>query len=104
MKSVGLAVLALVLFLGLGWVFMGNDLAMRKVFAPAHEQVRRETFEQSKAYQQGMVQDLRNMQFAYVQADSEHKAALASVIRHRFADYPTDQLPADLRQFLKEIQ
>ena len=86
------------------WALAGNNLAMKKVFAPAHEQVRRDTFEQSKAYQEGMVQELRAMHFEYIQASPEHKSALASVIRHRVADFPVDQLPADLQSFVQEIQ
>ena len=45
-------ILALALFMGLGWVAQGNSFFMYKFFAPKQEQVRRETFEQSKAYRQ----------------------------------------------------
>jgi hypothetical protein len=104
LKMTAFGALALVALIALGWFFAGNNLAMMKVFMPAQEQVRRETFEQSKAYQEGMVQELRAMQFEYVKAAPAHKAALASVIRHRVADFPIGELPADLRVFLKEIQ
>ena len=63
MKIVGICVLAIILLLGLGWLVTGNDFFLFKVFAPKYEQVRRETFEQSKAYNQGMIQELQNMQF-----------------------------------------
>lgn len=80
-----------------------GDLAMFKFFAPKVEQVRRETFEQSKAYRSGSVQELENMQFEYIKADPAHKAALASIIRHRAADLPSDALPSDLYSFIKNL-
>jgi hypothetical protein len=102
-KAVGLSVLALLVLLALGWIFAGNNLAMRKVFAPATEQVRRETFENSKAYRDGMVQELRAMQFEYMKADEAHKAGMANVIRHRAAGFPEDALPSDLKTFIQEL-
>lgn len=103
MKAVGLSVLALVGLIALGWIFAGNDLAMMKVFAPAKEQVRRETFEESKAYRDGMVQELRAMQFEYLKADPAHQAGMANVIRHRLAGFPETALPYDLQIFIKEL-
>lgn len=87
----------------LGWVAAGNDLAMAAFFAPKYEQVRRTTFEQSKAYNDGMAQELRAMQFEYIKADDKHKAALASVIRHRAAGFPEQNLPSDLNQFIRSL-
>ena len=97
---------AVVLFLSLGvtWIAQGNDFFLYRTFAPKYEQARRETFEQSKAYNQGMIQELQNMQFEYIKADSEHKAALADIILHRAADYPEDKMPNDLRQFINQLK
>lgn len=103
-QIIGIFVLVLVALLGLGWLFQGQDFFLYKVFAPKYEQVRRETFEQSKAYNQGMVQELQNMQFEYVKADTNHQAALASIILHRTADYPEDKMPADLREFVQKLK
>lgn len=103
MKAIGLSILVLAGLIGLGWLLAGNNLAMMKVFAPATEQVRRETFENSKAYRDGMVQELRAMQFEYMRADDAHKAGMANVIRHRLAGFPEDALPYDLQQFIKEL-
>jgi hypothetical protein len=88
---------------GIGWFAAGNNLALQKVFAPAHEQVRRDTFEQSKAYRDGAVQELRAMQFEYLKADPAHKAGLAAVIKHRAVGVPADALPYDLSLFIKEL-
>lgn len=86
------------------WVLTGNDFFLYKVFAPKYEQVRRETFEQSKAYNQGMVQELQNMQFEYAKATKEQQHALAAIILHRAADYDERQLPPDLRGFIAGLR
>lgn len=86
------------------WVVMGNDFFLYKMFAPKMEQIRRETFEQSKAYNQGMVQELENMQFQYVQAQPEQQKALAPIILHRAADYDINKLPVNLRNFVEDLR
>jgi hypothetical protein len=88
--------------LALGWISKANDLAMFKLFAPKREQARRETFEQSKAYRQGAIQELQNMQFQYEQAEPAHKAALAAIILRRAADF--QDLPSDLRGFVQSLK
>ena len=103
MKATGIVLLVIGALLALGWIFEGNDLAKKKVFAPATESVRRETFENSKAYRDGMVQELRAMQFEYMKADDVHKAGMANVIRHRAAGFPEDAMPSDLKTFIKEL-
>ena len=94
----------LVLTLGFGWLSAGNDFAMFKYFAPRQEAVRRQVFEQTKSYNQGMIQELQNMQFEYVQADKGHQDALRSIILHRAADFDESRLPADLRDFIKDLR
>jgi len=103
-QAIGTALAVLCAILALTWIVQGNDFFLYKAFAPKYEAARRETFEQTKAYNQGMVQELQNMQFEYVKADKAHKAALASIILHRAADYPEDKLPADLRNFIRELK
>ena len=96
----------LVLAVGLGtlWMLAINNTALNRVLLPVLEDTRRTTFEHSKAYQEGMVQDLRSMQFEYINAAPEHKAALASVILHRSADFPESEMPADLVLFLRQLR
>lgn len=99
------AVLAFFLLLiAAGAAVHGSQFFLFKLFAPAMEDARRETFENSKAYNQGTVQELQNMQFEYIKAAPEHKAALAAVILHRAADYPEDQMPSALRSFVQSIK
>lgn len=103
-KAIGVGLGSIAVILGLTWALQGNDFFLYKTFAPKYEAVRRETFEQSKAYNQGMVQELQNMQFQYIQADKEHKAALASLILHRAADYDSDRFPPDLYAFVSGLR
>lgn len=103
-KGFGIGVLVLTLLLGLTWIFQGNDFFMYKFFGLKYENTRREIFEQSKSYNQGVIQELQNMQFEYIKADEAHKNALASIILHRSADYDVDRLPADLRAFINELK
>lgn len=103
-KGVGFVLAFVIVMFVMAWAVQGNDFFMAKVFMPKYEQVRRETFEQSKAYNQGMVQELQNMQFEYIKADDAHKAALASIILHRVADYDENKLPTDLYGFIRQLR
>ena len=105
-RAVGVTLLVVVLLSGLGWLVQGNNFFLYKVFAPKYEQVRRDTFEQSKAYNQGMIQELQNMQFEYVKATPDQQAALASIILHRAADFDLEQpeVPPDLRRFIQQLR
>lgn len=103
MKDLKMGLCAVCVFMALGWAFTANYTVMTSVFAPKQEQIRRETFEQSKAYRQGMIQELQNMQFQYIQADDQHKKGLAAIIKHRAADVPSDVLPNDLREFVEGL-
>ena len=100
----GCVIGALALSLGFGWVSAGNDFFLYKFFAPRQEAVRRQVFEQTKSYNQGMIQELQNMQFEYVKADPAHQAALRSIILHRAADFDESRLPEDLRAFIKDLR
>ncbi len=108
MKDVSLFIVCAVAFvvvaLGLSWIIQGNDFFLYKTFAPQYEKARRETFEESKAYRQGMIQELQNMQFQYEQADQGHRDALASIIIHRAADFKEEDMPFDLRVFIHSLK
>ena len=97
-------IFVIVFFLGLTWLFTGNEFFLYKYFAPKQEAVRRQVFEQTKSYNQGMIQELQNMQFEYVKATDSQKDALASIILHRTADYDETKLPYDLRTFINELK
>jgi hypothetical protein len=102
MKTTLIITASILALVALIWALTANDLAMAKVFNPKFEQVRRETFEQSKSYRQGAIQELQNMQFQYEQASPEHKAALASIIMRRAADF--QDLPSDIQSFVSSLK
>ncbi len=102
--GIAAVVLLIAALLGMTWLVQGNEFFLQKYFAPKMEDVRRETFEHSKAYNQGMIQELQKMQFDYVKADEKHKDALASIILHRVADYDIEKLPENLRRFVQELR
>jgi hypothetical protein len=104
LKGISIGLLFLIAVISLGWIVEGNNFILYKFFAPKQEAVRRQVFEQSKAYNQGMIQELQNMQFEYIKASPEHKAALASLILHRAADYNENEMPYDLKVFIHELK
>lgn len=104
MKIFGICAAGVIAIFAIGWIGMANDLAMFSFFAPKYEQVRRTTFEQSKAYNQGMIQNLQQAQQEYTLATDDQKAALVSILRHRFADYPEENLPPYLQSFLHTLR
>lgn len=104
MKVFGVVIAALAVFLALIWVFQGNDFFLYRAFAPKYEQVRRETFEQTKSYKQGTIQELQNMQFEYIKSDKAHQDALADIILRRAADFGDENLPTDLRSFVQKLR
>jgi hypothetical protein len=101
------AIAVLLVFLSASWIVQGNDWFVLKVFAPKLENTRRMNFENSRAFNQGMVQELENMQFEYTKStDEKAKAALASVILHRASGYNlNDTTVSDgLRKFINELK
>ncbi len=103
---IGFFVALFVLMAG-GWLVQGNDFFMYKFWAPKQETVRRQVFEQTRSFNQGMIQELQNMQFEYVkEKDSQAKAALASIILHRASGYNLEDsaVPADLRSFISKLK
>lgn len=98
----GIGILALLF--GLTWIAEGNDFFLYQVFAPKRAAVERQVFEETKSYNDGMAQQLSSMELDYIKASPEQKAALRSVILHRYAGYDEARLPLDLRSFLSSIR
>lgn len=97
----------LVLVFGLSWIATGNDFFLYKYFAPKQEQVRRQVFEQTRSFNQGMIQELENMEFEYEKTtDPDAKKALAGIILHRASGYNLDDpdVPESLREFIQKLK
>ena len=103
-RRIGIIIGVCLIPIAMLWFIQGNDFVLYKFWAPKYEGVRREVFEQTKSYNQGMIQELQNMQFEYIKADEQEQAALAEIILHRSADFPDDKLPYDLRIFITELR
>ena len=86
------------------WGVAYHDLIFTSFFAPKFENVRRNTFEQSKSFRDGSIQELENMRFEYVKASPEHKVALKDIIIHRATEVPEDALPQDLYNFIQGLK
>lgn len=104
MKELIAWILGILTIIALVWLFAFNGLAMMKVINPMAEDIRRDTFENTKSYRDGMVQELRAMQLDYIRADDKIKPALAQAILHKAAGVPEDALPSDLRSFLATLR
>jgi hypothetical protein len=101
---VALAVVSLIAVAALALFANTVDFGMFKTFAPRYEQVRRDTFEQSQAYNEGMRRDLEDIHTQYLtSSDPAAKAALRATFIHRAQGYP-NQLPADLQSFYESIE
>ncbi len=89
------------LFFGLTWL----GIEWRGFFGPKAADVERETFQKTRSYNQGMVQQLTRYRLQYIQAEAEdEKKAIASTVRIMFAEYDPASLPnQELRDFLKEV-
>ena len=99
-----LAVIGGVLGIGaLTWGVAYHELIFTSFFNPKFEDVRRNTFERSKSFRTGAIQELQNMEFEYIKADPAHKKALADIIRHRAAEIPANAMPTDLQSFISNL-
>jgi len=100
--KVTLVILALVLS-----VFLINEFQIFgiKFWGVRTENAKREVFEETKSYNQGMEQDLVRIHHEWVLAKSEDKPAIESTIRLRFGSYDEEKINSlELRNFLREIK
>jgi len=103
--KIGLWCLAgLVLVCGIAWIAQGNDFFMYKYFAPKYAAVQRDVFENTPSYNQGMIQELQNMQFEYIKATPTQQVALRKIILHRAAPFPENKMPVDLKLFIQQLK
>lgn len=86
------------------WGVAYHDLLFTAFFAPKYENVRRNTFEQSKSFRTGAVTELQNMQFEYIKSAPEHKLALRDIIIHRATEVPENAMPLDLYNFIQGLK
>lgn len=88
--------------------FVGEYYGLVKFgfFAPRLEAVRRNTFEQSRAYNEGMAQELQQLRRDYAStSDPQVKEILKSTIQHRVAGLdPANLNDPDLASFVRSMK
>ncbi len=89
--------------MALGFILNGYGLISYQFFGPKFENVRRQVFEQTRSYNEAKVQDLAKYRLEYLRADSEDRGALKSTIIMMFANYPKEDLPTELQEFMREL-
>ena len=93
---------SLIIFIGLALRF--GSLHVERWFQPREENVRREVFEETKSYNEGMEQQLVKYRLEYMRGDEVEKAAISSAVRHAYADYNVDRLDPQLRNFVLDCR
>lgn len=104
MKTLGVILLGMAVVVGAVWFLTAVDFSVYKFWGIKYENTRREIFEQSKAYNQGQVQQLQNMYLDYAKADEAGKQAIRSTVLQRTADLNLEVLPANLRSWVEGLQ
>lgn len=88
--------------LGIGAAVYGADFFLYKWFAPAKEEARRETFENSTAHVQSVLRDMNNMRLEYLDphVSNQQRQLLLTLMRERSLTIPPERVPPDLQSFL----
>lgn len=81
-------------------------LGFFKFFEPKRENIRREIFENTKSYTQGMEQDLAKYYYEWTKAETqENKTAIEGIIRLRFGEFDKAKLDSpELINFLTNVR
>lgn len=82
----------------------GGIFLIRKVVAPASEELRREVFENSRTFNEGKIQQLSKYYLEWINADEAEKEAIESVIQLTFTDFKLDRIPESLKSFFIEAR
>ena len=104
-KIVGIGLAALVTLLAVIWIGQGNDFFMYRVFGLRYEDTRRDIFERSRAFNEGMAQELQRMWLDYERAtDPGERSAIRSLVVHRVAGYDVERIQnPQLREFVRRM-
>lgn len=101
-KIIGYSLLAFVVLTVLSFATGAVDLAYKKVFKPAHENVEREVFENTQSYVHGKIQDLAKYKREYDATDDPtERQAIQTIINQQFAQFDSAKIQdQNLRNFL----
>lgn len=108
MKTFGIVVgglFGIVLLVALGLGIRYASIHIEGFFQPLEQNIQRQVFEETKSYNEGKEQELVKYRLEYMRSDDEvEKAAIASAVRHAFADYDSSRLEPELEEFLNRCR
>lgn len=84
--------------------FLGAlDVVSYATFAPWKEEVRRETYEESRTHVQGTIEELYRLKLEYEQ-NPEHRSSLRSIALREVRGLEKDEIPRELRSWLDTLR
>jgi len=108
MKAIGwvtVSIVGVAILIGIAFGLELIGLEWTRYFAPKREDVRRETFEHTRSFNEAKKQELLKYRLEWVRAEDDvEREAIESTIRHAFADYDENQLDEELRGFLQTVR
>ena len=103
--TVGIIIAILLVLFGIAFASGHLDIWWQEYFGVRQAAVEREIFKATRSFNEAKVQELSKYRLEYLRSeDSTEKEAIASTIRHTFADYDYTKLDPDLRDFLRDIK
>lgn len=104
LKIVFYFVLFVALFIGASFAVPYLRLQILRMYGTEFESVKTDIYRENKSYVEGTIRDLRELRVTYIQSTPSQQETLKSLILHRANELDWDRLPADLREFLEELQ
>jgi len=77
---------------------------MRQHYGPLNEEVRRDTFEQSRAFNEGTQRDIENLRLEWMKATPEQKIGIRAIALHRIYGLPDRAKTADIIEFQRNME
>lgn len=104
LKVIGTFILVLVVIVAIGFGLRLAGFVSFSFFAPKVQQVQTNVFKEGQAYNDGMANDLADLQVKYMTAtDPAVKDSIRAIIKQRFASYDTSRLPSNLQTFYNSL-
>ncbi len=105
-KVMGLIIASVVVVISLAFVLKLGGIEWYRFFGVKKQSAEREVFKETRSYNEAKEQELLKLRLEYIkEKDTVAKEAIASTIRHKFADYPKSKLDSELlRDFLLKIK
>jgi len=103
MENLKIALYGTAAVVGLGLLTWGG-IYVNGFFNAEREAQRTKVFQESQAYNDGMKLQLNNLYLDYQTADSAGRIGIANATRDIFASVDTNDYPAHLQDFLREVK